>query len=282
MKIRFYLKKAWKNLHLRKHTNHSEIDWISIPGGVYLMGSPENELNRKDDETQHLVTVLPFRISKYAITVHQFKEFVETTGYVTDAEKGKDEEKGSIIWKGYTGKFKTGINWRWDELGRKLSNDYFDHPVVHISWNDAKSFAEWKECRLPTEAEWEYACRAGTTTPFNTGNELNPKLANYKPNSFNGKKNDNKFNNGILPVGSFKPNAWGLCEMHGNVGEWCSDHYGHYPSAPLVKPVEPESGDYRIVRGGSWLSYMRSCRSARRISCKPDDSMYDIGFRVAL
>ena len=281
MKSGLNLKRVLSNLLLKNHIKHSEIEWVSITGGEYLMGSPENELNRKDDEIQHLVTVGPYMISKYAITVLQFKEFIDATGYATDAEKGNDAEKGSLIWKGFASKFKSGINWRCNERGQTLINNYLDHPVVHISWNDAQAYTEWKGCRLPTEAEWEYACRAGTLTPFNSGNELTPKLANFKPDNCNDKRYEIEFNNRILPVGRFKPNAWGLYDMHGNVGEWCSDYYALYPSEPQLNPRGPESGEYHVVKGGSWLSHMRSCRSARRICCKPDESMYDIGFRVA-
>ena len=273
---KFFSRQIW-----HKHQNQSEIEWVSVPGGEFLMGSPEDELNRKDDETQHLVTVLPFKISKYAITVYQFKEFVEATSYVTDAEKGTDDDKGSIVWKGYSSKFKTGVTWRYNERGRILIERDYDHPVVHISWNDAQAFANWKGFRLPTKAEWEYACRAGTSTPFYTGNELKPKLANFKPDNTKGKRFLNDFNNEILPIGKFKPNAFGLYDMHGNVGEWCNDFYTSYPVETQINPNGPESGKYCVVRGGSWLSHMRSCRSARRFYCNPNESIYDIGFRIA-
>ena len=267
---------------LHKQAKYSDIEWVSLPGGEYLMGSPEDELYRKDDETQHLVSVLPYKISKHTITVHQFNEFIEATNYITDSEKGTDEEKGSYVWKGYSSKLKSGTNWRCNERGRTLSSKNFDHPVVHISWNDATAFAEWKGCRLPTEAEWEFACHAGTMSPFNTGYELKTKLANYKPDNNNSKRFEIEFNNEILSVGKFSPNAFGLYDMHGNVSEWCNDYYAPYPSGPQINPIGPVSGEFHVVRGGSWLSHMRNCRSARRNRCKPDESIYDIGFRVAL
>ncbi|MEI6141005.1 MAG: formylglycine-generating enzyme family protein [Mariniphaga sp.] len=275
------LKNKISKIFFEKRRNDSEIGWVSIPGGEYLMGSPVDDLNRNNDETQHVVTVRPFIISKNIITVQQFKEFIEATGYITDSENGNDEEKGSLIWKGYSSKFKHGASWKCNERGRILSAKDFDHPVIHVSWNDAKAFAEWKGCRLPTEAEWEYACRAGTITRFNTGNELNLNLANYKPDNSSGKYLNIEFRNEILPVGKFKPNAWGLYDMHGNVAEWCNDYYAPYPNEQQINPTGPESGEFRVVRGGSWLSHMRSCRSARRNSCKPDQSMYDVGFRIA-
>ncbi len=281
MQIGLNIRKFFSGQVWHKHANQSDIEWVFVPGGEYLMGSPEDELNRNNDEIQHMVTVLPYRISKYAITVYQFKEFVEATNYLTDSEKGKDEEKGSFVWKGYAGKFKTGTTWRCNERGRIMSEHDYNHPVVHISWNDAQAFAKWKGFRLPTEAEWEFACRAGTLTPFNTGYELKPKFANFKPDNTNSKHFGNDFKNEIMPIGEYKPNALGLYDMHGNIGEWCSDYYAAYPNEPQMNPGGPESGEYRVVRGGSWLSHMRSCRSARRIYCKPDESIYDIGFRLA-
>ena len=281
METALNLKKVFSKFLFKNSTNHSEIEWASIPGGDYLMGSPEDELNRNIDETQHMVSVLPFMISKYAITVHQFKVFIEATGYIPDSENGTDEEKGSLVWKGYASKFKSCASWQCNERGKTLSEKNFNHPVIHISWNDAKAFAEWKGCRLPTEAEWEYACRAGTIKRFNTGDELNLGLANYKPDNCSGKYSDLEFRNEILPVGKFKPNDFGLYDMHGNVAEWCNDFYAPYPNEQQINPTGPESGEYRVVRGGSWLSNMRTCRSARRNSCKPDQTMYDLGFRVA-
>jgi formylglycine-generating enzyme required for sulfatase activity len=106
-------------------------------------------------------------------------------------------------------------------------------------------------------------------------------LANYKPDNCSGKYAAIEFRNEIFPVGKFKPNAWGLYDMHGNVAEWCNDYYAIYPNEPQINPTGPESGEFRVVRGGSWLSNLRTCRSARRNSSKPDQSMYDLGFRVA-
>jgi formylglycine-generating enzyme required for sulfatase activity len=256
--------------------SNTGFEWVSVPGGKYLMGSDGDELNRNDDEIQHLVTVLPFKISKYPITVHQFNEFIESTSYITDSERG------SYVWRGYACKFKPWASWKCNERGGTLGVNNFDHPVVHISWNDAKAYTEWKGCRLPTEAEWEYACRAGTLTPFNSGQALKMQRANFKPdNAYNGVRNSD-FNNKIMPVGKLSPNAWGLYDMHGNINEWCNDFYASYPIVPQTNPVGPLSGEYHVVRGGSWLSSMRSCRSACRNYYKPDETLYDTGFRVVL
>jgi formylglycine-generating enzyme required for sulfatase activity len=137
-------------------------------------------------------------------------------------------------------------------------------------------------CRLPTEAEWEYACKAGTTTPYNMGNDLDIKQANFDVSqsfsffNFNSHRHPPR----TLPVGSFAPNAWGLYDMHGNVCEWCTDWYGNYPTQTQTNPTGPSLGTYRIIRGGSWHSNAKGCRSACRGNSKPDGLGSNIGFRL--
>lgn len=126
------------------------------------------------------------------------------------------------------------------------------------------------ECRLPTEAEWEYACRAGTTTPFYTGHNLTTFQANYK----------NKWNK-TIPVGSFMPNAWDLYDMYGNVFEWCSDWFDFYPTTAQTNPTGPSSGTHRVCRGGCWGSGEHYTRSAARISNIPECRGNALGFRLA-
>jgi sulfatase modifying factor 1 len=163
-----------------------------------------------------------------------------------------------------------------------------DCPVEQVSWKDCQEFIRKlnqmtsKQFRLPTEAEWEYACRAGTTTSFNTGKCLDADQANYRgdfPMPGCGKgPNRGK----TMPVASFKPNAWGLYDMHVNVWEWCQDWYDDYPDGSVTDPVGPSSSGYRIRRGGSWFDFARDCRSAHRYWFTPD-TRYDIlGFRLAL
>lgn len=223
------------------------IEWADIPAGSFLIGSPSNETERNDDEHQVKVHLDSFRMSRHEITFAQYDLFCEATG------REKPHDNG------------------WGRGNR---------PVINVSWHDAKAFAEWMGARLPTEAEWEYACRAGTTTPFNTGENLTTQQANY-----NGKNPYDDFPEGeyrrqTIPVGSFEPNAWGLYDMHGNVWEWCSDWYSAYPKKEHTNPQGPETGNSRVFRGGGWYSAAMMCRSARRYNLNPDFSYNFIGFRI--
>ena len=226
------------------------IEWINIPAGAFMMGSPENERERAINEgPHHRVTLKGFKMSKYAVTFAQYDAFCEATG----REKPSDEG--------------------WGRGNR---------PVINVSWHDAVYFCMWVggSCRLPTEAEWEYACRAGSNTPFYTGDNITTSKANY-----NGKYPYNNYPKGksqekTLPVGSFSPNAWGLYDMHGNVWEWCNDWYGSYSITAQTNPQGSNSGKYKIRRGGSWLNYARVCRSAYRSNSTPSYHNDFIGFRV--
>lgn len=223
------------------------IEWVEIPAGTFIMGSPENEPARKNNEVQHQVTLNAFRMSKYAITFDQYDRFCEQTG----REKPNDE------------------GW-----GRGT------RPVIHVLWDDAVAFAGWLGCRLPTEAEWEYACRAGTTTPFYTGDNLTTAQANYNGNYPYNHAPKGEYIGKTLPVGSFSPNPWGLYDMHGNTWEWCSDWYNDYPATPQVNPIGPDSGTFRVFRGGGWRNYAQLCRSAFRYNYFPKFHHFNIGFRV--
>ena len=223
------------------------IEWVNIPAGTFIMGSPEDEPNRKADETPHRVTLNAFKMSRYEITFEQYDIFCEATG----REKPKDE------------------GW-----GRKKQ------PVINVSWDDATAFAGWMGCRLPTEAEWEYVCRAGTTTPFNTGNNLTTAQANYNGNFPYNDSPKGEFRARTVPVGSFAPNSWGLYDMHGNIWEWCNDRYGDYPETEQLNPAGPDEGTFRVFRGGGWRNYAQLCRSAFRYKYFPDYRHFNIGFRV--
>jgi serine/threonine protein kinase len=228
------------------------IDWADIPGGTFTMGRPQNEdafLMEKVSkyEIQHKVTLVGFKMSKHEITFDQYDSFCDATG------RGKPSDEG------------------W---GRGKQ------PVINVSWMDAKAFADWAGAQLPTEAQWEYACRAGTPTPFNTGKCLNANEANYKGKFPYEGCNVGTFQEKTMPVGSYAPNNWGLYEMHGNVSEWCADWYGQYTLSPQTNPQGPLSGSYRVLRGGNWDNIAWDCRSASRIKASPKYRNNTHGFRL--
>jgi formylglycine-generating enzyme required for sulfatase activity len=209
--------------------NKPTTEFVNIPGGTFMMGSPVTEQGRKDDEIQHKVTLSAFRMSKYPITFEQYDVFCEAT----DREKPRGFKRGNM-------------------------------PVSDVSWYYAKAFAEWMGCQLPTEAEWEYAARANTTTPFYTGDCLTSEQAN-----FNGKEpylncEQGKFRKEALPVGSFSPNDFGLYDMHGNIWEWTNDWYGEYDVADKLNPKGPDTGTKKVDRGGGFYDPAWRCRSAYR------------------
>jgi formylglycine-generating enzyme required for sulfatase activity len=170
--------------------------------------------------------------------------------------------------------------------GRRKPSDYGwgrgNRPVINVDWNDATAFAEWMGCRLPTEAEWEYACRAGTETPFNVGDCLSTFMANYDGNNPYHSCPSGTYLEMTNEVGSYSPNAWGLYDMHGNVYEWCSDWYGDYSSSAQTNPEGPSSGSYRVLRGGGWRFHGRYCRSAYRYYGEPSTRYYNLGFRLVV
>jgi sulfatase modifying factor 1 len=212
-----------------KSSSIKNIEFVDIPGGTFTMGSPSSEEGRKDDEIQHKVTLSAFKMSKYTITFEQYDLFCDATG----RPKPGGGERENL-------------------------------PVSRVTWYDAAAFAEWMGCRLPTEAEWEYAARANTTTPFYTGECLTTDQAN-----FNGEKpytNCEKgiFRNAALTVGCFPPNAFGLYDMHGNIWEWTNDWYGEYDVNKKINPKGAKTGGLKVDRGGGWYDPAWRCRSACR------------------
>jgi formylglycine-generating enzyme required for sulfatase activity len=212
---------------------------------------------------------------EYTVTLAQFEVFIQITDYQTDADKNGS----SRIWNGKEWKDKKGINWKCDVSGKIQTEK--QHPVIHVSWNDATAYAKWlseknnRQYNLPTEAQWEYACRAGTTTAFNTGENLTTEQANF----------NNKIGK-TTPVGMYKPNVFGLYDMHGNVWEWCNDWYGekYYEECKqqgiIENPLGAKSGSYKVLRGGSWRNYAQYCRSAYRRNDTPVNRRSNIGFRL--
>lgn len=223
------------------------IAWAIVPAGTFTIYSPASEGCRDNNETQHRVTLSAFKMSKYEVTFEQYDLFCDTTG----REKPRDG------------------GW-----GRG------ERPVINVNWDDAAAFATWMGCRLPTEAEWEYACRAGTTTPFSTGINLTTRQANYNGYDFSNNNAKGENRRKTMPVGSFAENAYGLFDMHGNVSEWCSDLYTDYSSGLQTKPKGAALGTSRGLRGGSWYNFAFNCRSACRY-CDSPAYRYDyIGIRL--
>jgi formylglycine-generating enzyme required for sulfatase activity len=218
------------------------------------MGSEEGEFGRDSDEGRvRTIRVAKFRLARTEVTNAQYRVFVEATGHPTPP-----------YW--------SDPKWNGD-----------DHPVVGVSWDDAMAFCGWAGLRLPSEAEWEYACRAGTTTPFSFGSTITTEQVNYNGNfPYLGGK-EGEYREGTVPVGSLPVNAWGLHEMHGNVWEWCEDWFGEYSKAPSDGSAQKEEhgSGRRVLRGGSWIGLARCCRSASRIGGHPGDRDDLVGFRPA-
>ncbi|MBW4670840.1 MAG: formylglycine-generating enzyme family protein [Cyanomargarita calcarea GSE-NOS-MK-12-04C] len=248
--------------------NNIRLEMVVIPGGTFLMGSPRGEPERYNNENpQHEVTVPPFFMGKYPVTQAQWRA-------VAEEEQVNRELNPASHFKG-------------DDL-----------PVESISWYDAVEFCDRlskltrRHYRLPSEAEWEYACRGGTTTPFNFGETITPQLANYNGNNTYGSGSKGGYRKKTTPVGSFElANAFGLYDMHGNVWEWCQDHWHKdYHNAPSNGSawLKKESFDNnnnsfpRMLRGGSWSSKPMNCRSVYRNHHVPDDRFNYNGFRVVV
>ena len=223
-----------------------------IEPGTFLMGSPETELERDNDETQHVVTL--------------------TQGYWL-----ADSACTQALWLAVMG----------ENPSHFTENP--NNPVEQVSWKDVQGFIEklngfvqGLNARLPTEAEWEYACRAGTTTPFAFGDTITPEQVNYDGNYPYADGAKGLYREQTVPVKSLPPNPWGLYEMHGNVWEWCEDWFGDYAAEPQTDPHGPETGAYRVLRGGSWYNFGRYVRSANRGRYEPDYGSFNFGFRLAL
>ena len=239
------------------------IEMMAIRGGQFMMGSPSDEEGRDGDEgPQHLVTVPPFFLGKYPVTQAQ--------------------------WRAMTAQPKVNIDLNPDPSNFKGEN----RPVEKISWEDAVEYCArlsqfaGRDYRLPTEAEWEYACRAATTTPYHFGETITTELANYDGNSTYRSAPKGKYREHTTDVGSFPPNAFGLHDMHGNVYDWCQDHWhDNYEGAPTDGSawIEPDDNDnrYRVRRGGSWILNPRICRAAYRFDFNPRDRYNDNGLRLS-
>jgi formylglycine-generating enzyme required for sulfatase activity len=234
------------------------IELVRIPAGTFLMGSPKGDNGRLDsEEPQHRVTLPEFYMGRYPVTNEQYAAFL----------KAHPDVKEPAYWG----------DWQCNQP---------QQPVVGVDWEEASRYAEWAGLRLPTEAEWEYACRAGTTGAFNDGSECTQpagqdpaldRLGWYVGNS----------GGRLQPVGEKAPNAWGLYDMHGNVWEWCADHWHDgYKGTPTDGSAwvraYAAAGAFRVVRGGCWYVPARLCRCAFRGRVGPDVRWNGVGFRLVL
>ncbi len=221
-----------------------------IPAGTFMMGSPVDEPERGKGEAQHQVT----------ISQGLWLADTTCTQELWEVVMGKNPSR-------FKGKQRPVENVSWQEC-----NDFIDR---------LNSQKQGLDLRLPTEAEWEYGCRAGTDTPFSFGSNITTDQVNYDGDLpyDNGKKGKYRFE--TVEVYELPCNGWGLYQMHGNVWEWCRDWYGAYSTAAVIDPTGPDTGVRRVVRGGSWGSYAWWCRSAYRLSGRPGPRDDDQGFRLA-
>ena len=269
------------------------LELVLIPAGSFVMG---DDSGLDDEKPVHKLTITkPFYLGRCEVTIEQFCRFVEETGYATDAEKGTGFQ-GAFAWNSSTMEFGMNAEHSWRSTGFAQSGS---HPVVNVSWNDAMAFCKWLSneqgdtYRLPTEAEWEYACRAGTTTRYSHGDDSegvasvgNLADAAFKE-QFPGLKSAINANDGYAytsPAGNFLPNPFGLYDMHGNVWEWCADWYDaeYYARSPTNNPAGPVTGEERVYRGGGWFNCARGFRSASRSAGLPENRHLTLGFRVAV
>ena len=289
-------------------------EMVLVPAGSFAMGSPGDEYGHESNETQHTVTLTtPFYMSSTEVTNQQYADLAQWAydqGYCTatssslrDALDGSTQELLNLDDGDCEISFSGGVFTV--DAGKE------DHPVKEVTWYGGARYCDWLSLdagasmperayahggdwacndgdpynsswyRLPTEAEWEYACRAGTQTPFHTGECLDAGTeANYNGNYPYQGCPSGPYEGWTVEVGSYPANAFGLYDMHGNLYEWCNDWYGTY-GGDETDPTGPEAGSYRVVRGGRWYSVARYCRSAGRYGYDPDGSFYAFGFRLA-
>jgi formylglycine-generating enzyme required for sulfatase activity len=255
----------------RERTNSLGMKLVLIPAGRFTMGSPPGEELRNDNEgPRHEVTLTrPFFLGDREVTVGQFRAFVDKSGYRTDAEING---AGAYRHDSAVDKWRLDPRINWRDPGWAQGDA---EPAVCVSWNDARAFCQWlsvredRTYRLPSEAEWEYACRGGTDQPFTLGPKLSRELANFKGGP--GRP---------VAAGTFAANRFGIHDMHGNVSEWCADYYAPYPDAPQTDPTGPATGLERVYRGGSWFDPANLCRCASRGRNGQELAFTVIGFRV--
>ncbi len=277
------------------------MELVPLDGGTFVMGTDGSYGYAQDGEgPAHEVELAPFSISRCAVTNAEFQAFVDATGHRTEAEvfgwsfvfagflPGELETRavvGAPWWRQIE-----GADWAHPEGAESGVGDRADHPVVHVSWNDAFAFCHWAGTRLPTEAEWEYAARGGLVQArFPWGDELEPGGL-HRMNVFQGEfpavNTEADGFAGTAPATTFEPNGYALHQMTGNVWEWTADWFdpGYYARSPRADPPGPQTGAAKVMRGGSYLCHASYCNRYRvdaRSSNTPDSSTGNLGFRVA-
>jgi formylglycine-generating enzyme required for sulfatase activity len=289
----------WRGLPV-EFTNRLGIKLVLIPPGGFLMGSPKDEPGHGSggfDETQHEVTLTqPFYLGQHEVTVGQFRRFVEATKHVTDGEKrgGGHAHDDKAVWQ-----HRPGTQWRKPGYASPLELKD-EHPVVHVSHDDSTAFCRWLQKAadadgiiydLPTEAQWEWACRAGSGDRFSWGpdEDRSGKVANVGDGSLKRVHPDwprqvMPMDDGhafIAPVGSYRANAFGLHDMLGNVWEFCSTRSGPFAKKAITDPGDLDPNRGFAVRGGGWSNVAGDCRCATRNADPPNFCHSNLGFRVA-
>ena len=270
------MEEAERDDTINMDTNQIPEGFVLIRGGTFQMGSPEDEAWRSGDEVRHMVAVSDFYMSACELTQAEYEEI---TGENPSSFSGADLPVENISWLDAV----SCCNARSEREGLT--------PAYTIDGSDVTWDRSADGYRLPTEAEWEYACRAGTTTPFNTETSISPEECNYYGH-YPYEIEDHYFSQGSLatrpgeyrqttvPVASFSPNRWGLYNMHGNVGEWVWDYYGAYDTEDQTDPTGPGTGTLRVYRGGGWNDFAKNMRSAYRAALAGDKGSFNIGLRL--
>lgn len=260
---------------------------VVIPGGDFAMGSTEAEVGHESDEApQHKVSIRSFALGRTEVTVGEYRRFVEETGRRMHPRLRQCFTYVTTVWTEIKGRY-------WDDPGFPQTDE---HPVVCVSTVDAEDYVEWLNSkvegspyRLPSEAEWEYAARAGAETPFWWGAKISPEQANYKGDLVYDKGAKGEYRGATLPVMSFKPNPFGLYQVHGNAWEWTEDcENPDYVDAPTDGSAWRNEGFFskgdcarRILRGGGWYDHPTDLRLAGRVRYHERDKIDSVGFRVA-
>lgn len=252
-------------------------EFVVVKGGKFLMGSPESENWRSDDETQHEVSVNDFMIAKHEVTQSEYSSLMKNN---PSSFKGEKLPVENVTWLEAV------------EFCNAKSEAENLTPTYKVEGSKVTWDLSADGYRLPTEAEWEFACRAGTSTPFNLEHSIGADEANFyghypyeiEENYFSQSKLTTKpgiYRGETVDVGSFEPNKLGLYDMHGNVGEWCWDIYGPYDISAKINPTGPISGTRRVNRGGGWNDFAKNMRSAYRAAAPQERRLYNVGFRLA-